>query len=150
MGLGASDYLLYEDNINSFFTLRYYVIMIYDASTIDASDYQHNGNTISFYVQSSSEEMESVVLPILCYDNYHAYDENGTELEISKDEHNRISVAVPAGYTGQISVIYRYPFIWKVAIFVSATTIILMVGYGIYNARRKKSLADEEETVMRN
>lgn len=84
-------------------------------------------------------DFEAVIdIPVFAYNNYHAYDENGNELAISKSPvNNRIAITLPEGYSGTVSVKYVSPALWRVCEVVSAITMLTLVAFAI------KKLIDE-------
>lgn len=142
MSIGTGEYMLYEEGVlPEEESLYNYVSLTYNADTVYACDYERDGTTAVFYVENESESAEPVVLPMICYDNYYAYDENGGMLTISKDVHNRISVEIPAGYEGTVTVVYHIRNLWRTAILLSVLTVAALVWYSIRrrNIRRKNT-----------
>lgn len=136
MNVGNGEYLLsgdYNDN-----PLHNYAKPDYDATAVNLYDYKRTGTSADFYVQNTSGSSETVILPIICYDNYHTYDKNGTTINISKNADSRIAVEIPAGYDGNIQIRYNFPYHWKTAIFISVITILSIAVYHIIRHYKKK------------
>jgi hypothetical protein len=151
--IGAGEYLLYDpDSMGYTISLTdildeyHYSDVTVETGEAEVSDYTRTGSGAVFTVTNDSEEAAEVLLPIQCYDNYYAYDESGNSLLISRGDYNKISVSVPAGYTGQVTVSYHFPYSWRAAIAVSAASIVLTAAYGVYRSRKKKRSRRFSET----
>lgn len=71
-----------------------------------------------------------VDIPVLHYDHYRAKDlATGTQISLQTGSNNRIRIAVPASYTGTISVFYQEPKRWRLAEAISVLTLLGIAGY---------------------
>lgn len=143
MNVGTLYFIRSEDSNVSKTSNYYHAALLYDESAIEVSDYSRDGTTAEFYVINDSDSAQSVVLPMICYDNYVAYDANNTMLEITKGTNSRISVEVPAGYEGTIKVVYRFPYRWIAAITISIAVLIYIAIYCVYLRRKGVPLKNE-------
>lgn len=68
-------------------------------------------------------------IPVLAYDNYHAYDtKTKQEFEIQHiDTSCRIRVMIPARYDGEIEISYQEPARWKVCEMISITSAAIVM-----------------------
>ncbi len=107
--------------------------------TVQAAGYVSQGGTVSFVCRNTGSEPKYVQIPLFCYDNYQAYDQqSGEQFSIAAGENNRIAVEVPGNYNGTIHVKYVVPVLWKIAYAVSFLTGIGLVGLclGLWRNRR--------------
>lgn len=75
--------------------------------------------SVSISVNCVSNEDNVLIMPLIYYPNYHAYDEGGNELVLYQDGIN-VAVEVPNDFNGIIRVIYKTPFLWNIALIISA------------------------------
>lgn len=113
--------------------------VITDLSCVGIAGYESDHGTVTFICNSVSDTEQLVQIPILNYDNYHAYTDDGTELAILNGTNNRLGVMVPAGYNGAVRVVYEIPLLWKISYVISALVIVGIIAGAIYDSRRKKS-----------
>lgn len=68
-------------------------------------------------------------IPVLGYDNYHAYDtKTNQEFEIRHvDTSCRVRVMIPAGYRGKIEIRYQEPATWKICEVISITSVVIIM-----------------------
>jgi hypothetical protein len=110
-----------------------------DLANVGIANYKAESGTVSFICCNISDDEQLVQVPILNYDNYHVYIEDGIELEIVNGENNRLSFWVPAGYVGNIQVRYEIPLLWKIANIITAVVfIVLVLSSFILGMRSKK------------
>lgn len=130
--IGTGEYLILGDYVDPADLSPYYVANLqYDDSLLYVNEYMHNGGSINLYVNNYSASSNSILLPLICYDNYHAFDDNENELEISMGENARISIEIPAGYKGYITVEYIIPNRWVIARYVSGLSMFTLILYEI-------------------
>lgn len=116
-----------------------------DLSCVGIAGYESDHGKITFVCDNTSDTEQMVQIPILNYDNYHAYLDDGTELKIENGENNRLSVIVPAGYNGVVRVAYEIPLIWKISYILSALVFIGIIAGVIYDTRRCKLAVIDED-----
>ncbi|MCD8039703.1 MAG: hypothetical protein LUE96_11565 [Lachnospiraceae bacterium] len=109
-----------------------------DFESIEVSDYESDHGKTVFHCRNTSDEDRLVQIPILNYDNYHAYTDDGTELKIKNGDNNRVAIKVPAKYDDCISVVYEVPVLWKTAYALSAATLLAIIALAVYDYIRAK------------
>jgi hypothetical protein len=111
-----------------------------DLANIGVAGYESDHGTITFVCNNISDEEKFVQIPIMNYDNYHAFTDDGTELRIENGENNRLGLWVPAQYNGIIRVQYVVPLLWRLANVVTAIVFVAIVitCYVMSRGRRKK------------
>ncbi len=104
-----------------------------------------NGLSVTFIYEGNPGFKQGYVdVPLLYYPGYHAFQDEGRELEISRSEHNKIRVALE-DEEGTVQVFFKEPFLWRMSEVISLLTGVLIVwewyrrkGYGRISEKRKK------------
>lgn len=113
--------------------------IVADLSCIGIAGYESDHGTIAFICSSVSDTEQLVQIPIMNYDNYHAYTEDGMELTIKNGANNRLGIMVPAGYNGIVRVSYEVPLLWKLTNAISVLVFIGIIAGAVYDSRRRKN-----------
>ena len=80
-------------------------------------------DAIVMYVNSGSYgETHLVDAPIYAYKGYHVVDDDGKEYEYFPGNQNRINFKLPDGFDGNITIVFRAPIYWRIALWVSILT----------------------------
>jgi hypothetical protein len=108
-----------------------------DLENIGIAGYESDHGVITFICDNISDEEQLVQIPIMNYDNYHAYTSDGSELAIENGDNNRLGIMVPAGYNDTIKVQYEIPFAWTISKWISAITLVGIIILVIMLNRRK-------------
>ena len=87
--------------------------LTYDPEKIIVTEWNREEKRIRVEVTNPTTETQQVEVPYVYYKGYEAVDENGNSLPILTGASGRISVSVPAGYTGSFSVQFREPWYWR-------------------------------------
>ena len=113
--------------------------IVTDESAVTVEDYNYTDGITTFLCTNTADKPKTVEIPLLNYDNYHAYAlADGQELEIQNGENNYVNVVVAPHYTGMVQVKYEIPLLWKVSYAVSAIVLIGMAVWGIYHKRKNR------------
>jgi hypothetical protein len=114
-----------------------------DLENIGIADYAVNSGIVTFTCCNISDEEKLVQIPILNYDNYHAYTEDETELVIENGENNRVGIWIPASYNGTIRVQYVIPQLWKIANVITALTFMgIVITCATFRIRRRNKVEE--------
>ena len=145
IGLGrGSEYLpldtaydiVSEDDL---FTRR----IVADETCVTVTEYNYAGGITTFMCVNASDDEKTVEIPLLNYDNYHAYALNGgEELSIVNGSNNYVNVVVKPHYEGMIKVQYEIPVLWKVSYIVSVLVALCIIAGVIYEKRKGAGKAD--------
>ena len=109
--------------------------------TVQVEHYVSQNGRVSFSCFNHGTEPKSVEIPLFCYANYHAYDQqSGKEFPLEAGYNNRISIEIPGNYQGNVYVKYIMPVLWKISYVISVLTGVGMIG--IYF--RSKKAEDEK------
>lgn len=120
--------------------------IITDEESVEISNYVYDKGITSFYCKNISTEEKTVEIPLLFYDNYHAYIDNSKmELNIGKGDNNKIVILIPQQYEGMICVKYEIPNIWKIAYAISGFILILLICYMVYTKNLRGANNEENK-----
>ena len=98
--------------------------------------YEKQGGKAYLEVENDGEAAD-ISVPIFNYGHYHAVDEaTGEEYPLGTGENARITLNIPAGYTGTIMIAYQAPAYWRGFELVSALALLGSIAWGV--SRRKK------------
>jgi len=98
--------------------------------------YEKRGGKAYLEVENDGEAAD-ISVPIFNYGHYHAVDEaTGEEYPLGTGENARITLNIPAGYTGTIMIAYQAPAYWRGFELVSALALLGSIAWGV--SRRKK------------
>lgn len=110
-----------------------------DYSAVGISDYTYKDGITSFNCTNVTDTQQSVIVPLINYDNYHAYDVNSNkELELTIGDNNRLGVILPANYSGSVKIEYVIPTVWKVSYIVSVIVFIGIIFGNYYGTKCSK------------
>lgn len=98
---------------------------------------------------SSGVSGGTVDVPMFHYKGYHAYTEDGQELELTDGYNYVIRVNVPADYTGQITVDFIQPWYWRAAQVISLLSWIALSALAL-RGRRRFPMRDSEGNKGQN
>ena len=98
--------------------------------------YEKRGGKAYLTVENDGDAAD-ISVPIFNYGHYYAVDEaTGDAYALGTGENARITLNIPAGYTGTIVIAYHAPVYWRAFELVSLLALIGSVGWGV--SRRKK------------
>ncbi len=125
--------------------------LTYDADSIQVDEWHRENHTVVATLTNNTAEVKQVEVPLLLYKGYHAVTDSGKQLAISPGESFRISVAVPANFTGSIRVAFREPWYWRASELVSLlslTGLIVLTRHGRRAEKKAGNLRpDSQETA---
>lgn len=123
MVVGQADYWLGDSSDNLYIT---YLITNPEVSdeNLYVTDWRKDGD-MRYLTVSNTGDVAYVIIPVLAYDNYEAYDDN-YNFPMTAYSDYRICIEIPAGYTGTITISYEKPFLWAIAEIISYITILIM------------------------
>ena len=115
------------------------------------ADSSQKGITATIRCANTSGEESYIELPLLYYEQYHAYDGDGNELAVTPGTINLVRITVPAGFDGTITVSYEYPVSWilseVLSLLVLLGLIILAVRKQYTGFRRKQAEISSERAL---
>ena len=96
-----------------------------------------NANTMQLTCRSGNREgVHSVDVPIYNYPGYHVTDIDGNVYPFFSGEENRINFTLPDGFDGTITVSFVDPPYWRLSIWISAGTLLLILFYMLFAQKR--------------
>ena len=113
--------------------------LTYGEEAINVSEWHRNKGDVVVTLANLSHETQQLEVPLLNYKGYHAITDAGDELLLSSGTSHRISVSVPAGYSGTIRVGFREPWYWRICELISLFTLLCLVLYPFIRRNIKKT-----------
>lgn len=113
--------------------------LTYDNSEITVENWYRDNGAVVVSLTNNRNETAQMEVPLLFYKGYHAVTDSGEELFISLGTSSRISVSVPADFTGSFRVEFKEPWYWRFGEIISLLTLLTIVLYQAfkYNSGRK-------------
>ena len=100
--------------------------------------YEKRGGKAYLTVENDGDAAD-ISVPIFNYGHYYAADEaTGDAYALGTGENARITLNIPAGYTGTIVIAYHAPVYWRVFELVSLLALIGSVGWGASQRKKKQ------------
>lgn len=136
--VSAGEYLLTGTNAND----ALYSLPTASSDAVQITDYKKVEGVAYLTCENESDTQQSVTLPIYNYANYQAVDaQTGVTFGITTGENNCITIDVPAGYQGTITVAYVSPWYWHLAEGITLLSWGFVLVLAV-KARKKKRLAE--------
>ena len=110
----------------------------YNGDALSVSDYSKNGLNARFSVTNHTDSEQSMTLPFISYKGYCAYSSDG-HLTVNRAENKQVQVAIPAGFSGNVTVRFVEPVYWRVAEAVSFMSVLILISLGFISHNRKKN-----------
>lgn len=100
--------------------------------------YEKRGGKAYLTVENNGDAAD-ISVPIFNYGHYYAVDEaTGDAYALGTGENARITLNIPAGYTGTIVIAYHAPVYWRAFELVSLLALIGSVGWGVSQRKKKQ------------
>ena len=100
--------------------------------------YEKRGGKAYLTVENDGDAAD-ISVPIFNYGHYYAVDEaTGDAYALGTGENARITLNIPAGYTGTIVIAYHAPVYWRVFELASLLALIGSVGWGVSQRKKKQ------------
>ena len=100
--------------------------------------YEKRGGKAYLTVENDGDAAD-ISVPIFNYGHYYAVDEaTGDAYALGTGENARITLNIPAGYTGTIVIAYHAPVYWRAFERVSLLALIGSVGWGASQRKKKQ------------
>ena len=100
--------------------------------------YEKRGGKAYLTVENGGDAAD-ISVPIFNYGHYYAVDEaTGDAYALGTGENARITLNIPAGYTGTIVIAYHAPVYWRAFELVSLLALIGSVGWGVSQRKKKQ------------
>ena len=100
--------------------------------------YEKRGGKAYLTVENDGDAAD-ISVPIFNYGHYYAVDEaTGDAYALGTGENARITLNIPAGYTGTIVIAYHAPVYWRAFELVSLLALIGSVGWDVSQRKKKQ------------
>ena len=111
----------------------------YDESAIQIEQVENQYLTYIMNVNNLKDTEQTISFPVLYYDGYRCRDlASKEELETYAGVNNRVTVIIPAGYSGALQVRFEENGYWKIAETISALSLIVGICAIIWYNRKEK------------
>ncbi len=104
---------------------------------IQVSGWNRNNGKIEVSAVNGSSSEKLLSVPFIYYRGYRAKDATGQALNVIKDHNAFVGVALPAGFSGDVTVYYSEPGIWRVTEIISLLSVAFLVCLWFMDRRRK-------------
>lgn len=115
-------------------------LVTYNTDEISVEDWHREKGAVIVTATNYTDQTSQVEVPLLFYKGYQAITDGGEQLQILPGASYRISVSVPAGFSGSFSVKFREPWYWRLCEWISLVTLIGMVVW-MYRPIRGKVIS---------
>lgn len=102
-------------------------LITYNVEDISVEDWHREKGAVIVTATNYTDQTSQVEVPLLFYKGYQAITDSGEQLQILPGASYRISVSVPAGFSGSFSVKFREPWYWRLCEWISLFTLFGMV-----------------------
>ena len=104
----------------------------YDADVISVEDWHREKGAVIVKATNLTNQASQVEVPLLFYKGYWAVTDGGEQLQIRPGASYRISVSVPADFSGSFSVKFKEPWYWRLCECISFFTLmgIIVLVFG--------------------
>ena len=108
---------------------------VHTQGDVSVTDYDKVGTSITAGLEAG--QGGTVSFPLFAFDGYEA-ELGGERVEIARGENNRITIDVPAGASGTLTIRFVGKPLWRVSEAVSLLTALAMAAHALYDHRRKR------------
>ncbi len=105
---------------------------------ITITDYEKKGLMVSLSAINAGEEDGEILLPVLMYKGYEVTSGDGVTL--SDGENHLISLNIPAGFEGSVTVNFTEPVYWRLAEILTLITYAFCVWFFVRDLERSKAV----------
>ncbi len=132
-------------------TEDYVPALTFQEGALQVSAWSGGEDGVHAALANLTQQEQRLEVPLLYYKGYRAHSD-GAELTVEPGTSSRITVLIPAGFEGEVSVRFYEPWYWRACEFVSVLTLLGMAvylwkenGWKIY---RHRSLKSEKGTYL--
>lgn len=112
--------------------------IVTDERVVTVNSYDYTDGVTTFWCQNNSDSEQTIDIPLLNYDNYHAYAiEDGEEFEIRNGANNYVQLVIKPRYEGMVQVKYVFPLLWKLSYAVSFIVLAGLIAGILYDRRKR-------------
>ncbi len=105
--------------------------------------YEKEYLVVNMECKNTAGEERYVDVPMLNYRGYHAFCENGEELQIVNNPKMQIRVLLPAGFDGAVEIRFVSPIWWRICEVISLGMMIYFVVTAVKKIRERRSVSEK-------
>ncbi|MBQ6481859.1 MAG: hypothetical protein IJI45_12135 [Anaerolineaceae bacterium] len=110
---------------------------VYGENMAEAAVLSQNSYRLELYCKADQNSGNHLVdAPLYAYKGYHVLDSDGNEYAYYPGIQNRINFELPDGFDGKITIVFRDPVYWRIALWVSIITAATLAVYLVRNRER--------------
>lgn len=115
---------------------------------------QRKGIRLEFECQNTSEEMAQIKAPLIYYKGYQATaidtEQNVLyKLDVFMGENNVVTLQLPPGFQGKVTIDFVEPVYWRIAEAVSLLTVLFLIGFCFYRKKCSHKVTEfENDTAV--
>lgn len=109
---------------------------------------ERRGTTFRVSASNPFAEEGYLDFPLWGFYGYRAYDMQGTQLAIDEDVFTSVRVLLPAGYSGEITVAFREPVLWRVAETAAVAALGLFIAWLIISRKKAGYKQTVDATIL--
>ena len=117
-----------------------YAVYLSDGVTMEA--YEKDGTSITANVKADTDG--EIALPLYAFDGYRVT-VDGREMDYFAGEKQRMTVQIPAGTQGALSVRFAGKTLWKIA---DGISLVSMLGLAVFLVKRRKAASSEVKNLQ--
>ena len=96
---------------------------VYGENMAEAAVLSQNSYRMELYCRADQSSARHLVdAPLYAYKGYHVLDSEGNEYAFFPGEQNRINFELPDGFDGKVTIVFRDPVYWRIALWISILT----------------------------
>lgn len=124
--------------------------LTYDMEAVSVEEWHREKGAVVISLTNNTEDTAQVEAPLLLYKGYRAVTDRGEELSVIPGKSYRISVSVPAEFTGSIRIFFEEPRYWRVCELISLLALLGILSFSAWTYRGKKTFGKGEANVAEN
>lgn len=114
--------------------------LTFNSDALTVHDWHRDGGAVEVSLTNHSDSTQQMEVPLLLYKGYRAMTDSGEELAISPGEWYRLSVSVPANFSGTVRTEFREPWYWRISELISLVVSAGLILYLFLRRRMKKTV----------
>lgn len=140
----SGEYIPVDSNGDS--DLSQYVDQVtFDEEAVSVEEWHREKGAVRVTAANYADHASQVEVPLIFYKGYQAVTDSGEQLELQQGVSSRISVSVPASFSGSFSVKFREPWYWRLCEVISFVT---LMGIIVLMARPIRKKLDRETIAV--
>lgn len=96
---------------------------------IAIEQFNRKGLRLSIDCINVTNDTQIIEVPLVYYKGYQATDEDCGELQLTPSDNFSVLLSVPASHSGTITIRFKSPLSWTIAMWVSGIWVLVLIGY---------------------